>query len=251
VPDRIANEVAHGRRIAANAEEVWNWSGEAGRRRWARRVSFIADALPRGGRVLEIGCGTGLLTEALAERGVSLVAIDVSADLLRRAAERTGRFGGVALSVQNAYCAGLRSGAFDAVVGISVLHHLDLPAALAEFRRVLRPGGRLLFSEPNMANPIILAMKNIPWLKRLAGDSPDETAFFRGPLARALRAAGFEPRRVVPYDFLHPSTPAGLVPAVERLSRALERVPVIREIGGSLLVEAVLAGGPARAPGRA
>ncbi len=243
MPDRIANEVAHGRRIAANAEEVWNWSGDAGRRRWARRVSFIADALPPGGRVLEIGCGTGLLTEALAERGVSLVAIDVSADLLRRAAVRTARCGGVGLSVQNAYCAGLRSNAFDAVVGISVLHHLDIAAALAEFRRVLHPGGRLLFSEPNMANPIILATKNIKWLKRLAGDSPDETAFFRWRLSRALRAAGFEPRRVEPFDFLHPSTPAVLVPAVERFSRALERVPIVREIGGSLLVEAVLAGG--------
>lgn len=238
--NRIANEIAHGRRIAADAEQIWNWSGEAGRRRWKRRVRFISDGLRDGARVLEIGCGTGLLTEALAARRVSLVAIDVSTDLLARARVRTARNANVALSVQDACSAAIQDGVFDAVVGISVLHHLDLRAALAEFRRVLRPGGRLLFSEPNMANPIILAQKNVPWLKRLAGDSPDETAFFRGPLSRALREAGFEPLRVEPFDFLHPSTPPHAAAFVERLSLRLEKMPVLRELSGSLLVEAVL-----------
>jgi 2-polyprenyl-3-methyl-5-hydroxy-6-metoxy-1,4-benzoquinol methylase len=242
MPDRIANERAHGRRIAARAEEIWNWSGEAGRRRWERRVRFIAERLPQGARVLEVGCGTGLLTDALAERGIPVVAIDVSPDLIARARTRTARRANVALSVQNAYAAAIRDGAFDAIVGISVLHHLDLAAALAEFRRVLRPGGKLLFSEPNMANPIILAVKNIAWLKRRAGDSPDETAFFRAPLSRSLRAAGFEPLRVEPFDFLHPSTPAPAVPAVDWLSARLERVPLLREIAGSLLIEAVSVG---------
>lgn len=238
---RISNEIEHGRQIASRAEKVWNWSGEAGRRRWRRRVQFITKHLPPGGRVLEVGCGTGLLTEALARAGVDLCAIDVSIDLLRLARERVGRAGSVAFSRQNAYSAGLKDRSFDAVVGISVLHHLDLAAALAEFRRLLRPGGRLLFSEPNMANPIIFVQKHVPWIKRLAGDSADETAFYRRPLGRALVAAGFVPGRVEPFDFLHPSTPAALVPAVERLASVLERTPFVREIAGSLMVEAVLA----------
>lgn len=238
--DRLAHEQEHGRRIAERAEEIWNWAGEAGRRRWRRRVDFIAGRLPAGTRVLEIGCGTGLLTEALGQAGVALTSIDVSPELLRRARARVARLPAVSLSVQNAYDAGLRSASFDAIVGISVLHHLDLRAALGEFRRLLKPGGRILFSEPNMANPIILLQKNVPILKRLAGDSPDETAFFRGPLARELAAAGFAPLRVEPYDFLHPATPGPLVPAVDRLSSWLERIPGIREIGGSLLIEATL-----------
>jgi SAM-dependent methyltransferase len=239
--------MAHGRRIAGRAEEIWNWSGAAGRSRWERRVRFIRDSLPRGCHVLEVGCGTGLLTEALAEAGFDVLALDVSPDLLARAAARTSRFPNVMVSVQDACSTALKAASVDAVVGISVLHHLELARALVEFRRVLRPGGRLLFSEPNMANPIILAQKNIPWLKRLVGDSPDETAFLRSQVTRALRSAGFEPRRVEPFDFLHPATPDVLVGLIERLSRGLERVPVLREIGGSLLIDAALAPAPTTA----
>jgi 2-polyprenyl-3-methyl-5-hydroxy-6-metoxy-1,4-benzoquinol methylase len=238
---RLENEKAHGRAIAGQAEVVWNWAGPAGLRRWERRVRFILDRLPPGAQVLEVGCGTGLLTAALAAAGRSLCAIDISLELLRRARQRLADAAGgegALLSVQNAYATGLRAGAFDAVVGISVLHHLELDAALAEFRRLLRPGGALLFSEPNMVNPIILLQKNVPALKRRAGDSPDETAFVRGPLARRLAAAGFQGIRVEPFDFLHPATPAAAVGAVDRLSRALERVPLVRELGGSLLIEA-------------
>ncbi len=236
--NRLANEMAHGRRIAGRAEEIWNWSGAAGVRRWKRRVDFIRQALPPGARVLEIGCGTGLLTEALAVAGVDLTAIDISPDLLRKARARVEGHPGVRFSVQNAYSAGIREGAFDVVVGISVLHHLVLREALAEFRRVLRPGGKILFSEPNMANPIILLQKNIPILKRWAGDSPDESAFLRWPLAAELRKAGFTPLRVEPFDFLHPATPSWLAAGVEALSDLLEKVPVVREIGGSLMIEA-------------
>lgn len=235
---RIENERAHGRKIVREAEAVWNWDGDAGRRRWRRRVEFILDRIPRDGRVLEVGCGTGLLTEALGEAGVRLTAIDISSDLLGRARARVARLPSIGLSVQNAYSAGLKAESFDAVVGISVLHHLELRSALTEFRRILRPGGRLLFSEPNMANPIILLQKNIPILKRMAGDSPDETAFLRGPLARELRDAGFQVLRVEPFDFLHPATPSPLVPAVDRVGGWLERIPLLRELGGSLLIEA-------------
>jgi SAM-dependent methyltransferase len=234
---RLENEKAHGLAIAGRAEAIWNWAGPAGRRRWARRVAFILERLPPQAHVLEVGCGTGLLTEALAASGRRLTAIDVSAPLLRQACARLRhRYDGVALSVQNASATALRARSVDAVVGISVLHHLELEAALAEFRRLLRPGGVLLFSEPNMLNPIILLQKNLAPLKRWAGDSPDETAFVRWRLGRSLARAGFEAVRIVPFDFLHPATPGGAVGLVDRLSLALERVPLLREIGGSLLI---------------
>jgi hypothetical protein len=89
-----------------------------------------------------------------------------------------------------------------------------------------------------MLNPIILVQKNVPWIKRRAGDSPDETAFLRWRLGRALRSAGFEVERIEPFDFLHPATPAAAVDAVDHLSGWLEAIPLVREIAGSLFIVA-------------
>ncbi len=235
---RIRNEIAHGALIAGRAEEVWNWSGPAGRRRWLRRVAMLTRLIPDGSKVLEVGCGTGLFTAELGSSRFQTTSIDVSIDLLRQARSRCVGHPGTSFSIQNAYATALRTGSVDVVVGMSVLHHLELAAALREFQRVLRPGGRLLFSEPNMLNPIILVQKNVPWVKQRAGDSPDETAFVRWPLARALRAAGLEVERLEPFDFLHPSTPGAAVEAVDRLSGWLEAIPVVRELAGSLFIVA-------------
>jgi SAM-dependent methyltransferase len=235
---RIRNEVEHGARIAKNAEEVWNWSGPAGARRWARRVELLTDRIPAGAQVLEIGCGTGLFTHELAKRSIRAAAIDISPDLLERAQARCAGHPEILFSAQNAYATDFAAGSFDAVVGMSVLHHLELGQALREFRRLLRPDGLLLFSEPNMLNPVVWAIKNIPWIRRKAGDSPDETAFVRFVLGARIRAAGFEVEALRPFDFLHPSTPARAVPFVERIGGAVERIPLMREIAGSLFVAA-------------
>ena len=133
-------------------------------------------------------------------------------------------------------------GVFDSVVGSSILHHVDMGAALKEIHRVLKPGGRLAFAEPNMLNPQVMLQKNIPALKRLLGDTPDETAFFRGPLAHTLRKNGFTEVKVEPFDFLHPATPALLIPLLQRVGPFLERMPFCREIAGSLITSATRVG---------
>ena len=62
-------------------------------------------------------------------------------------------------------------GPFDAIVGSSVLHHLELRPALERIFQLLRPGGWMSFAEPNMLNPQIVIQKNVDWIKRRAGDS--------------------------------------------------------------------------------
>jgi ubiquinone/menaquinone biosynthesis C-methylase UbiE len=125
---------------------------------------------------------------------------------------------------------------FDAVYGSSVLHHLDLDRALAEVFRVLRPGGRCVFAEPNILNPQVAVMFHLSLTKRYFGVSPDEMAFSRFRAARTLRAEGFADAVVEPFDFLHPATPAALCDVVDRVGRTIERVPLLREITGSFLV---------------
>ena len=239
VQERIAKEIQHGRFLAEHgAGEIWNWESPAGKLRWARRVKMLSRHLRPGMSVLELGCGTGYFTRELARSGADVVAIDVSPDLLE-IAKANSSAPNVRYEIQNAYALTYPDGVFDSVVGSSVLHHLEIEEAVREIYRVLKPGGTIYFTEPNMLNPQIAIQKNVPWVKRKLGDSPDETAFFRWPLRRLLEQTGYRDVRIVPFDFLHPKTPVPLVDRLDAVGRLLETVPVISEFAGSLYIRAI------------
>ena len=236
--ERLENEIEHGRFLAKEgAGEIWNWESAAGKRRWGRRVGMLIDGISEGMEVLELGCGTGYFTKELVETGARVVAIDISPELLE-IAERDIVAENVQFQVENAYAMGFEGGRFDAVIGSSVLHHLEIEKALSEIFRVLKPGGKVCFTEPNMMNPQIAVQKNVPPIKRWLGDSPDETAFFRWGIAKRLRRHGFSEIEVAPFDFLHPSIPRGLVQPMEAVCLSVEKVPILREIAGSLYIRA-------------
>ena len=236
--ERIAREIQHGRFLAQHgAGEIWNWESPAGKLRWARRVKMLSRHLRPGMSVLELGCGTGYFTRELARSGADVVAIDVSPELLEIAKANCSA-PNVRYEIQNAYELSYPDAVFDSVVGSSVLHHLEIEAAIREIYRVLKVGGTICFTEPNMLNPQIAIQKNVPWIKRKLGDSPDETAFFRWPLRRLLEQTGYRDVQIDPFDFLHPRTPASLVDRLDALGRFFENMPVLSELAGSLYVRA-------------
>jgi len=238
VQERIAKEVQHGRFLAQRgAGEIWNWESPAGKLRWARRVRMIGSHLKPGMTVLELGCGTGSFTRELARSGANIIAIDVSPELLAIANSNTAA-PNVQYQIQNAYALTYPEAAFDSVVGSSVLHHLETEAAVRDIHRVLKPAGTIYFTEPNMLNPQIAVQKNIPWVKRKLGDSPDETAFFRWSLRRLLERAGYRNVQIDPFDFLHPKTPVALIDPIRTFGQFLEGVPGISEFAGSLYIRA-------------
>jgi len=235
---RAKSEIEHGRKLAeSGAEDIWGWGSPAGRKRAQRRASMIIDAasLKRGKHALEIGCGTGSFTEKFAASGADIVAVEISPDLHDIASKRDYPKKNVRF-VLGPFEKCVEEGPFDAVIGSSVLHHLDLGEALSHMFDVLSPGGIICFTEPNMVNPQIMLQKNIPWLKRKMGDSPDETAFVRWKLAYMLRKNGFCDIKIVPFDWLHPLTPSCMVSFVDWFGRLLEKIPLIREIAGSVFI---------------
>jgi SAM-dependent methyltransferase len=237
--ERITKEIQHGRFLAKHgAGEIWNWESPAGRLRWKRRVQMLSDHLRPGITILEIGCGTGYFTRELTQRGADIVAIDVSPDLLEIAKAKSSA-PNVRYEIQNACALTYSDATFDSVVGSSILHHLEIEEALREIYRVLKPGGTIYFTEPNMLNPQIAIQKNVPWIKRRLGDSPDETAFFRWSLRRLLEQTGYGDIQIDPFDFLHPKTPVPLIDSLNAFGRFLEKMPVVSEFAGSLYIRAV------------
>jgi 2-polyprenyl-3-methyl-5-hydroxy-6-metoxy-1,4-benzoquinol methylase len=237
--ERVAQEIRHGRFLAKHgAGEIWNWEGPAGKLRWARRVKMIGAHLKPGMTILELGCGAGYFTKELARSGAEIVAIDVSADLLE-IAKANCPASNVRYDIQDACALTYPYATFDSVVGSSILHHLEIERALRQIHRVLKIGGTIYFTEPNMLNPQIAIQKNVPWIKRCLGDTPDETAFFRRPLRQLLERTEYRDVRVEPFDFLHPKTPAPLINGVAMLGSFLENLPVVSEFAGSLYIRAV------------
>lgn len=99
------------------------------------------DALPRATRVLDAGCGEGVLVEEYADR-LAIVGLDAS-----YASDRVQQGSLTALPFPD--------GSFDAAICLDVLEHLtfeEQPQALAELHRILKPGGELLVSIPNLAH---------------------------------------------------------------------------------------------------
>ena len=109
--------------------------------------ALFRERIPGGARVLDAGCGRSLFTEIRPRWPFTIVAADVEHDLLR---ERKAEFPDVRWVVAGALPLPFAGERFDAVFAGELVEHLADPAqGLAEFRRVLRPGGVLILTTPN------------------------------------------------------------------------------------------------------
>jgi len=117
--------------------------------------------LCRGKRVLEVGCGTGLILSRLAAEADEAVGMDLSKGMLKSARER-----GLSVAVASATQLPFPDNSFDVVCSFKVLAHVpDIRSALSEITRVTRPGGRMVLEFYNPWSVRYLA-------KRLAGPQP-------------------------------------------------------------------------------
>lgn len=164
-------------------------------RHWRKRTREVLELRP-GQRVLDLAAGTGVSTAELRRSGADAIACDFSLGMLRA--------GQAARSRQNVpFVAGdgvhlpFRDGAFDAAtISFGLRNIADVPAALREMARVVRPGGRLVvceFSRPTFP-PFRVAylnylMRLLPWIARRVATNSEAYVY----LAESIRAWPAQP----------------------------------------------------------
>jgi SAM-dependent methyltransferase len=177
-----------------------------------------------GGRVLDAGCGRSLFTEIRPDWPFTIVAGDVDYDLL---ASRRAEFPQVRWLVADAYPLAFKDMSFDALFAGELVEHLPDPRpAIAEFRRVLRPGGTLVLTTPNrlrLANRVDRSER--PY-------SPDHLSELSYDEVRALLLEhGFEIRKATGLHLELLLNWLSPMPKLDRLQRRWNRawaVPLIR-----------------------
>jgi ubiquinone/menaquinone biosynthesis C-methylase UbiE len=179
---------------------------------WERRLTRrIGDRLSarEGERILDVGCGTGVLARFLAEqcRGSQVTGIDASPPMIRVATRRRS-LSNCAFKVALAEELPFEDSSFDAVVSSLFFHHVDVDLkhkSLLEIRRVLRPGGQLLVAD--MGPPYTTLGRALSYGAWLFFRQPEILENIRGVLPELMAASGFadvaEIFRAAGYVFLY------------------------------------------------
>ena len=160
--------------------------------RFAERRAFLLEHVRAGDRVLDLGCGDGAFAAALVQAGAAVTGVDVAADAVRRARERAPQ--AAIEQVPEGAALPLAEDAFDVVWAGEVLEHVaDVAGLLAEVRRVLRWGGTLLVTTPNLPRLAVAleALRGAPLEQRLDPRADHLRFFTARTLAALLQDAGF------------------------------------------------------------
>ncbi len=173
-----------------------------------RLYDRLLDRFARGplGRVLDLGCGSGLQTVVLAQRAKEVIGIDIAADLIEIARERCRAFPNVRFLVDDARRLPFQDKAFDAVFAYGdVLSHIvdGYETALSELARVARPGALVSIEVDNKWNLGLLYHPRELWDALRTPGRGHTSRFWEGmpfktfthrELRRLLRRYGFEIR---------------------------------------------------------
>jgi 2-polyprenyl-6-hydroxyphenyl methylase/3-demethylubiquinone-9 3-methyltransferase len=172
------------------------------------RAQFIAArASLAGRRVLDVGCGGGLLSESLARAGAQVTAIDLAPGMVEVARLHAAE-GGLAIDYRVASAEELAQaapGQFDVVTCMEMLEHVPDPAAMtATLARLLAPGGALFVSTLNRnLKSFLLAIVGAEYILRLIprGTHEYERLIRPAELARWARAAGLSLSELAGIEF--------------------------------------------------
>ncbi|MGO4280954.1 class I SAM-dependent methyltransferase [Cupriavidus sp. RAF20_2] len=161
--------------------------------------------LAPGKSVVDLGAGTGKFTRLLAATGASVVAVEPVAEMR---AQLAAKLPDATVLAGTAEAIPLPDASVHAVVCAQAFHWFANPAAMAEIRRVLRPGGKLGLVW-NVRD------ESVDWVARLTaimtpfeGDAP---RYYRGDWKRVFPAEGFGPLRLTEFPYTHTGAPEQVI----------------------------------------
>jgi ubiquinone/menaquinone biosynthesis C-methylase UbiE len=207
-----------------------------------REIELIEKALrnKRPKVILDYGCGGGWLSLLLSNWGFDVVGIDASTSMVRKAKLICHE---ADLIVCDAMRLPFRDKVFDCMIGISILHHLNLTKAFKELKRISLAGSRFVFMEPNLLNPLsAIGRKLLPTEQH----TREEKQFTPGYLRTAFSLASFDLERYFALFFLSFPTARlfkkarvtscpSLVKFISFFESAMEKSPGISQLNSTIV----------------
>lgn len=188
----------------------YGWTSRYSKDSFVRRRSLfysqIFDGSTLPSKVLDIGCGSGDLTNLFIDKDISLFGIDVSAGMIARCQERFSNTPHFCFStISPGSSLGFEDDSFDLIVCSSVIEYVDdLSLFISELTRVLAPGGRLLVSAPATFSPVRLIQKFLRLLLSPICDvfaylAISRNSFTRASLGKLLSDSGLDVISLLPF----------------------------------------------------
>jgi SAM-dependent methyltransferase len=206
----------------------------------AEALDWLRDRIEIGpdSRVVEVGAGTGLFTRLLLETGAKVLATDPVAEMLAHLASSVP---GVATAIATAEALPVAAESVDAVICATAFHWFATPQVLAEFRRVLRPGGRI---------GLIWNVRDheVPWVRRLSeitdryqDDAPRQKSW---AWRDVFPASGFTPLHETAMRYDHMGTPEEVIIGRTLSTSFIAALPEDRRAAAVAEVRAMIAATP-------
>jgi SAM-dependent methyltransferase len=202
-----------------------------------------------GETILELGAGSGLWTEQITDalKSRNPITAAVFNNDLAAIAERR-QLPNVEVVRVDDLEADFQPESFDYIIGTAILCHDLYAQNLREMKRLLKPGGQILFFEANHWNPQVFIKNAVPAIGRWAGHATCQAPMRKYKLMKTASHQGFTNIEVIPFDIVHPLAPRKLVHALQSLAYIVEHAPVIKEVCGTLYIWAKKPGGPNTRP---
>jgi len=191
-----------------------------------KRLAFIRAHVPPPGPVLDLGCGTGVLAERVADAGYRVTGLDPSRGMLR-VLERHRH--DIPVVAGTGVALPFADDSFGLTYCVAVMHHVAEPDAvrrtLLEMVRVTRPGGKILIWDHNP--------RNLYWpllMHRVPQDTGAERLIPEQEILDGLAEGGARPIAREQLGFVPDFAPPAVLPAVATLERFVEAVPGVRRL---------------------